>query len=124
MREVFSGYDPNLSFYAGFKLLWYNYLKAGLIAPARNLFIDQYQRSDILDEQSVAIRDATYEPLYAFFEAAKAEQIIKDIPVEVIVAYLIGGANEVGKYYLGKSEKINTKVIDQCFEMAWNSIRK
>jgi AcrR family transcriptional regulator len=55
MEEVFSGFNPDSSFYEGFKLLWSNYLKAGLRNPERNIFIDLYEQSEHLDEESKTI---------------------------------------------------------------------
>ena len=124
MREVFENYDPALPFYEGFKILWYNYLKAGLKQPERNLFIEQYQRSDYLDAVSKALSENAYEPFYAFLEKAKTAQIIKNFPVEVMAAQLMGGANQVAKLYFRRSRHIDESVTDQCFEMAWHSIRK
>ena len=124
MEEIFRNYDPALSFYEGFKLLWNNYLKAVLREPERNIFIDQYRQSEFLDEQSRALEASAYTPFYDFLNQAKEDQIIKDMPTEVMAAQLIGGANEVARFYFGKSKEISEEVVEQCFEMAWQSIRK
>jgi len=124
MEEVFNGFSPDLSFYEGFKLLWCNYLNAGLQKPARNLFIDLYEQSELLNKESKAISLRSHERLYYFLEEASKAQIIKSIDVKVMAAQLMGGANEVARLYIGKTKLIDNKLVEQCFEMAWQSIRK
>lgn len=124
MKAVFQGYDPEAPFYEGFKVLWMNYLQAGLQEPARNLFIDQYKNSEYLDEASQILSDNYYVPFYNYLDQAKEQGFIRDVPTRLMTAHLLGGANEIAKLYFGKDEKISKTDVDKCFEMAWNSIKK
>ncbi len=124
MKVVFEGYDPEAPFYDGFKVLWMNYLQAGLDEPARNLFIDQYKNSKHLDEESLTMSENYYVPFYTYLDQAKKQGFIRNIPSHLIAAQLLGGAKEIAKLYFDKPEEISKKEIDHCFEMAWNSIKK
>ena len=124
MEAVMRNYDPSGPFYEEFERLWKNFLKAGIEQPERNLFISQYQWSDYLDEISRSVSKAAYQPLYDLLRQAQLAKIVKDIPVEVMAAHLVGGANEVAKLYFGQPVESAQAIIDQCFEMAWRSIRK
>ncbi|MCI4667082.1 MAG: TetR/AcrR family transcriptional regulator [Bacteroidia bacterium] len=124
MEETFEGYSPELAFPKGFKLLWINYLKASLKHPERSLFIDQYQNSEILDDKSRSIKEAAYMPLYQYLQKAQDDLFIKNMPVEIMAASLMGSAKEVSRLYFGKTDQVDKDIVESCFEMAWQSIRR
>ncbi len=123
MDEVFKDHNPADKFEVNFKRLWCNYLKAGLKEPERNLFIEQYQRSEYLDAQSQAMNAAYYQPLYDFLTRAQKARLIQEVPVPVLAAQLMGAANGVARLYFGSAQQMSQQAIEQCYAMAWRSIQ-
>ena len=106
------------------KILWTNYFRDALGAPVRNHFIRQYEYSDLLDEESKAMHRAAYVPVYALLEKAKKAGLIRQLPVDTMTAFLIGGANEIAHEGFGKQLNLQEQDIEQCYQLAWGAIKQ
>jgi len=55
---------------------------------------------------------------------AQQEQMINKVEPEIILSSITGAIFEIVRYYQSRGEKPSKLTIQQCFEMAWTSIRK
>ncbi len=55
---------------------------------------------------------------------AQQEQMINKVEPEIILSSITGAIFEIVRYYQSMGTKPSKSTIDQCFEMAWTSIRK
>jgi hypothetical protein len=63
-------------------------------------------------------------PLEVLLQSAVNQQIIKDLPIPVILSQLMGAANEIAKYHIDSGTPPDPGQLEQYAEMGWNSIRK
>lgn len=124
MAAIMKGHDTDAPLADQIKLLWTNYFRDALGAPVRNHFIKQYEFSDLLDEESKAMHRNAYVPVYTLLEKAKKVGLIRQLPVNTMTAFLIGGANEIAHEGFGKQLNIEEQDIEQCYQLAWAAIRE
>jgi AcrR family transcriptional regulator len=121
---MFKKYIDNESFYLKFKKLWLAYFKISLNDYHKMMFIEQYAYSSIITEPTRKKADALLWPMVKLLDQAQKEQLIKDVAPEIILSSITGAVLEIVRYYQSKGTKPSKLTIEQCFEMAWNSIRK
>jgi hypothetical protein len=63
-------------------------------------------------------------PIITSLQKAQNEHLIKDVEPQIILSSITGTVFEILRYYQSKGKKPSKSTINQCFEMAWTSIRK
>jgi AcrR family transcriptional regulator len=124
VRQMFKEYKETDNFYVSFQKLWMAYFKISLSEYHKMMFIEQYAYSSIITMSTRKKADALLLPMITLLYEAQKEQLIKNIEPEIILSAITGGVLEIVRYYQNKGTKPSKSVIEQCFEMAWNSIRK
>ncbi len=124
MEAIMQEHDPEAPLTQQIKLLWTNYFRDALGAPVRNHFIRQYEYSDLLDEESRKLHKNSYKPVYALLEKAKRAGLIRQLPVDTMTAFLIGGANEIAHQGFGQQIDLQEQDIERCHQLAWGAIKQ
>jgi hypothetical protein len=62
--------------------------------------------------------------MITLLQQAQNEHLIKEVEPEIILSSITGAVLEIVRYYQSKGTKPSKSTIEQCFEMAWTSIRK
>jgi AcrR family transcriptional regulator len=124
VKLMFKKYNKEDSFYISFRKLWLAYFKISLNEYHKMTFIEQYAYSSIITARTRKKADAILLPMINLLEQAQQEQLIKAIEPEIILSSITGAVLEIVRYYHNKAKKTSKNAINQCFEMAWNSIRK
>lgn len=117
-------YVPGEGFVITFRKIWYGYFRRVLKHPEVMIFMEQYQRSSFMTANTRRESDRMLEPLENLLRQGIAEQIIKDIPVALLLSQLMGAIHEMVKLQLDNELKITQKVMDQCYTMAWDSVKR
>lgn len=117
-------YVPDEGFVITFRKIWYGYFRRVLKHPEVMIFMEQYQRSSFMTANTRRESDRMLEPLENLLRQGIAEQIIKDIPVALLLSQLMGAIHEMVKLQLDNELKITQKVMDQCYTMAWDSVKR
>jgi AcrR family transcriptional regulator len=120
MLEVFDATDP---FLIVFKKLWMNYLNISLAEPERMKFIEQYTHTSYLTKKTIQQSDQLLKPLEDFLSSGITLGLIKKLPVQLLLSQLMGPINESVKLHYNQTLKITSRLKEELFEMAWNSIK-
>jgi AcrR family transcriptional regulator len=120
MLEVFDATDP---FLIAFKKLWMNYLNISLAEPERMKFIEQYTHTSYLTKKTIQQSDQLLKPLEDFLSSGITLGLIKKLPVQLLLSQLMGPINESVKLHYNQTLKITSRLKEELFEMAWNSIK-
>lgn len=123
-QEIIQEYDPKAPFFANFKQIWYQYLAVSSKDSHQMIFLEQYQRSPYLREDTKRQTENLLAPIAEILAAGQQQGLVKEAPVEILLGYLIGSANEIIKIHFDKNEAISPTTIDACFEMSWHSIKR
>jgi len=124
VKLMFKKYNEKDSFYVSFQKLWLAYFKISINEYHKMMFIEQYAYSSIITSQTRKKADALLLPMISLLQQAQQEQLIKPIEPEIILSSITGAVLEIVRYYQSKGTKPSKTTIEQCFEMAWTSIRK
>ena len=120
MLEVFDATDP---FLIVFKKLWMNYLNISLAEPERMKFIEQYTHTSYLTKKTIQQSDQLLKPLEDFLSSGITLGLIKKLPVQLLLSQLMGPINESVELHYNQTLKITSRLKEELFEMAWNSIK-
>jgi TetR/AcrR family transcriptional regulator, repressor of fatR-cypB operon len=124
MKAVLKVYNPAESFFVSFKKLWLAYFKISLEHPNSVIFIEQYTYSPYLTQAVKARVKELLHPLEQFIASAQQAQLVKEIPPMLLLSHLFGSIIEIVKYHYDNKIMPDKRQIEDCFEMAWSSIRK
>jgi AcrR family transcriptional regulator len=124
VNMMFKKYHEKDNFYESFQKLWMAYFKISMNEYHKMMFIEQYAYSSIITAPTRKKADALLLPMVSLLQHAQQEQLIKKVEPEIILSSITGAVLEIVRYYQSKGTKPNKSTIEQCFEMAWTSIRK
>jgi AcrR family transcriptional regulator len=120
MLEVFDATDP---FLVAFKKLWMNYVNISLAEPERMKFIEQYTHTSYLTKKTKQQSDQLLQPLEEFLANGIKQGLVKKLPVQLLLSQLMGPINESVKLHYNQTLKMTSRLKEELFEMAWNSIK-
>jgi len=112
------------TFFESFRRMWFAYFTFCFTQPEKMLFVEQLLHSGLLAEASITQMDQDFEPLDAFIRQGQQEAILRSVNVEIIKAQLMGPIHEIVKYSLQRQMNLEQGTLNQCFDMAWNSVRR
>ena len=121
---VFSSDYQASNFYETFRNMWLGYYAFCFQKPEKMLFVEQFLYSGLIAEHIVRETEALFESLNQFLIAGQEQGIIRTLHVEIIKAHIQGSLHEIVKVLLKNKQQLADGELDQCFDMAWNSIRK
>lgn len=124
MQNMLKVFDPEQSFIVNFKNLWRQYFLISLNEPDKMLFIEQYTYSPLLTDGTRVESDRLLTPLINLLAQAKADQLVKDMPPELMLQHLMGGTLDVVKFFINQQKQVSETEINHCFELTWSSIKK
>ena len=124
VKLMFKKYNEKDNFYVAFQKLWMAYFKISMNEYHKMMFIEQYAYSSIINASTRKKADALLLPMITLLQQAQNEHLIKEVEPEIILSSITGAVLEIVRYYQSKGTKPSKSTIEQCFEMAWTSIRK
>jgi AcrR family transcriptional regulator len=124
IRLMFQSHQASDSFFVTFKKLWLSYFSLSLKEFHKMLFIEQYAYSPLLTEQTIRKSDELMQPMIDLLQQAQKDDLVKSYEPELIFSHIMGSALEIVKLYQKKQSLPDQATIENCFEMAWSSIRK
>src|ERR1022692_1152089 len=74
----FTGYDPQVPFKEGFKVIWMNLLKHRVEKFEEAVFLDQCYHSPFIAESTKEITRKLFQPLRRLIDRGKQEGLVKD----------------------------------------------
>jgi len=105
------------------KQVFVNALKGMISASAEMVFMEQYYRSPYIEKAVHTEAIQLLEPLFTIIERGKKEHLIKDINIELIMAYVVGGICEFAAVIQHKEVVLDDVNIDTMFAMLWDGIK-
>ncbi|HAS43216.1 MAG TPA: TetR/AcrR family transcriptional regulator [Microscillaceae bacterium] len=123
-QEIVSKYKAEDGFFINFKRVWYQYLEISSRDSHQMIFLEQYFRSPYLREETKQQTEALLAPIIELIVAGQEQGLVKEVPADILLSYLIGAVNEIVKVHFDKNQKMTQATIDACFEMSWHSIKR
>lgn len=111
------------TYYDTFKNTWYAYIYFCQQFPEKMLFVEQFIYSGFILEENKQLAEKQFSPFNAFIEELQAQRFILQTDIELVKAQLMGPIHEIVKVQLSRKTPLSQAQLDQCFQMAWNSVR-
>ena len=122
-RQYFLDYDEKDSFMANFRKLWFRVIEINTQNPEYAIFTDQYYRSPFIKEEYRTHAEELISPIYHLLERGKSEELIKDLPLELLVCQLIGVIHQLVNLQQETKQNLTQKQLESMFKMSWDAIK-
>lgn len=119
----FTGYDPEMPFKQGFKVIWMNLLRYRVEKFEEAVFIDQCHHSPFITESTKDITRKLFQPLHKLMEQGKQEGLVKDLDTFLLLTFMIGSISEIVKYSHYSDREITDAVAVQAFHLCWDGLK-
>ncbi|MFT4023085.1 MAG: TetR/AcrR family transcriptional regulator [Flavihumibacter sp.] len=120
---LFKDYSADDSFKNGFAKIWMNIVRHRIEFFNESLFIEQSFHSPFLNEESRLALKKNFDPLLLSLQRGKNEKIIKDIDSFWMLAFIIGGINEIARRVNYFNKKASQQVLETNFQLCWDGIK-
>jgi len=124
MDDLMTLFNPANTYEVSFRKLWFNYTQISLVEPERMIFIETFVRSPYLSRRTKLRSDQMLKPLEDFLRVGIRKRIIKNFPVQLLMAQLMGPVHEMVKLQYDNKVKLTPKLMEASFQMAWNGVKK
>lgn len=105
-------------------IFWNNVVKAGSSVPHLVAYAEQFSNSPFHDKVDQEKMGELAKPLLELLAKGVAENKIKNLSLELFVAFFVVPANFLGNRKLCGGFKVNKKNLNEAFELAWTTIKK
>lgn len=92
--------------------------------PKELLFMEQYKNSPLITPENRKHTLKLFETPQSFMKKSIDNNIIKDLPLEMITALVSGALNSLIKLYLVNVIKLEEQDICNAFDAIWDMIKK
>lgn len=122
-KRIYSVIDENAPFKMNLRSLFDNYIKNRINYFEEHFFIEQCSNSHFLDKEAKMLDTAAFEGIFELLNRGKKELLIKKLDNHLMVAHIIGSANEIVNMCKKNKIKINKPILDKAFQLCWDSIK-
>jgi len=107
-----------------FHLVWERLSEFSRKHPLELMFLEFHHHAPYLDQKSRELNDRAKQEFYEFMERARREQIVKDVPPQLLMALVIGGFIGVEKAFAEGEIERTPELEAMAEEMSWEAIRR
>lgn len=107
-----------------FLLLLTNIIDYFLENPAQLLFIEQYANSPLITAATRAEGVRTFEPVNNLFKRASQEQLLKELPLELLSTLAYGATISLVKLCLFGKGKLDQDTLNAGVRAIWDAIKR
>lgn len=120
---AFKGYDNTMPVKKGFEIIWYNIADYKLNLVNEAAFLSQCDNTPMIDEEIRKEGLKHLQPLLDLWDQGEKEGIIKPLSIFVLYAYTIYPLTFLMAMQQRNLYTLNTKVLDETFQAAWDAIK-
>lgn len=122
--QVQQALNPQIPLPASLQNAYSRYFRICLSQPEKIAFIEQFVRSSYYSEPTSKLVNLYLEPVYLILNKAIEELLIKELPVEIILAQLTGPVHDLIRFHNPLTNQETSSLADTMFKLAWDSIRR
>lgn len=124
MRQGFRNYSESLPAREGFKQVMGEVIRYIIEHPAELSFSEQYENSPLITAatREKAMRIAG--PANDLFQRAREENLLKELPLEMLLSLIYGSLIALVKLYLSGTVRPNEEIMDAALDAIWDMIKQ
>jgi AcrR family transcriptional regulator len=120
---LMQGDDPAQPFRVRFQRMWLNWLTHRLNHSAQMVFLEQYYNSPWFGETGRVVSARLIKDWVAMIEAAKAQQILKDVPTPMLINSFAGSVRETANMLKSGTLAHTDAHLAMAFGLCWDGIK-
>lgn len=121
--RVLQGVDPAAPFRTRFQQMWRSLLDNRLQHAAEMVFMEQYSNSPWFSESSRALSARLMTDFTAPIEAAKAQQILKDVPTPMLLNAMAGSVRDTAGLLRSGTLEASDAHLAMAFGLFWDGVK-
>jgi len=121
--NLFRNYNADAPFKTGFATIWMNIVRHRIEFFNESLFIEQSFHSPFVSNETKLALKKSFDPLLLLLQRGKDEKIIKDVDSFWMLAFIIGGINEIARRVNYFNRKASQQVLETNFQLCWDGIK-
>ncbi len=121
--SLMQGDDPGAPFRSRFQRMWMNWLEHRLAHNAQVVFIEQYYNSPWFSEASRNLSARLIKGWVDLIEAARAQQILKDVPTPLLINSFAGSVRETVNMLRSGALEHSDVHLSMAFGVCWDGIK-
>ena len=121
--SLMQGDDPAAPFRSRFQRMWNNWLEHRLNHYAEVVFLEQYYNSPWFSEASRILSARLIKNWVDLIEAAKAQEILKDVPTPMLINSFGGSVRETANMLRSGSLAHTEAHLAMAFGLCWDGIK-
>lgn len=103
--------------------IWANMVDNRIANSDQVAFLEQYYRSEYISDASRALSQSMAAPFYELLEAGQRQEQLKDMPVVLLAAAIMGMAKETAYLITSGSILDDEQARSYGFQLCWDAIR-
>ncbi len=119
--------DPELqgeTFYETFEATWMAYFQFCYHQMDKMLFVKQFRYSGMIRPSNLEMSDAYFEAYDEFLKKGQKQGFLRRMNLGIMKAQIRGACYEIVKQLRLEDITPDERLLEECFDMAWNSVRK
>jgi AcrR family transcriptional regulator len=121
--SLMKGDDPSAPFRSRFQRMWDNWLEHRLKHYAQVVFLEQYYNSPWFSDASRNLSARLIKDWTDLIEAAKAQQILKDVPTALLINSFGGSVRETANLLRSGTLAHTDAHLAMAFGLCWDGIK-
>jgi AcrR family transcriptional regulator len=121
--SLMQGDDPREPFRSRFQRMWMNWLEHRLTHYAKVVFMEQYYNSPWFSEESRNLSTRLFKDWVDVFEAAKGQQILKDVPTPMLINSFGGSVRETANMIRAGVLARTDAHLAMAFGLCWDGVK-
>lgn len=123
-KVIFKNYSKDLPVSDNFIRIVQNIVIYYISNPTELSFIEQFENSPLITEETHKNVELLAEPLLELFQYANEQNIIKKIPFETLISLFNGAIISLTKLYLSKKVKPDENSLANEINAIWDMIKR
>lgn len=123
-KVLLKNYDSTLSFRRRFHNLCKDMIHYSIDNPQKTAYMEQYTNSPFCDHTMEEIHKRYFSKIADFINEAIAQEVIKDVPVDIIATFTFESAVALAKKHSNGMIDLNEKNIEISVNMCWDALKK
>jgi AcrR family transcriptional regulator len=121
--RLMEGDDPRAPFRSRFQRMWLNWLDNRLRHYAEMVFVEQYYNSPWFTDSSRELSARLIKDWTDVIEAAKQQQILKQVPTVLLINSFAGSVRETANLLRSGSLQRTEENLAMAFGLCWDGIK-
>lgn len=124
ITSILKDVPPETPLREQFRIYWNRLVEFATEFPIAFGFLELHFHAPYLDEESRAMEERGHNALVSFFQNCLRQQIVKDLPPEMLGALVVGAYVGVVKASRAHCFQLTQEIIDQAEACCWEAIRR